>query len=91
MTVLSRIVQSSSVSNTKTIHRIIIFRINQARQLNFDHLPTPPKATIQIKPPAGEVGHMKYEHYWSRDPRYKPQVADDTWKRFIICIQVLHK
>ena len=51
------------------------------RHLKYDHLPVPPPAKIQMKPPPGEKGHMKYERYWSRDARYKPQQHGDTWKR----------
>ena len=81
---------SSAIQPISSVQRIAIiggtknnyYSVRQISQLKFDQLPVPNKAKLQTKPPPGEVGYYRYERYWSRDPRYKPQVYRDTPTRF---------
>jgi hypothetical protein len=89
MTMLSRL-GSSAIQPISSVQRIAIiggnnnnYSVRQISQLKFDQLPVPAKAKLQTKPPPGEVGFYRYERYWSRDPRYKPQMYRDTPTRFL--------
>lgn len=77
MAVLSRLGHPSSIK-ILIIQRTVAAPFYSVRLLNYDHLPVPPKAKHQMQLPGNPVGHMKYERYWSRDKRYKPQPGLET-------------
>ncbi|KAF7638958.1 hypothetical protein Mgra_00001483 [Meloidogyne graminicola] len=82
MSVVSRIRSLQLKSLSSNIQAVSYVQIIPQRGISYDHLPVPPPAKIQLKPPPNEKGHFQYERYWSRDKRYKPQVNSDTIYRF---------
>nr|CAD2124106.1 unnamed protein product [Meloidogyne enterolobii]CAD2126951.1 unnamed protein product [Meloidogyne enterolobii] len=83
MSVISRIRSLPVTSSTSTLQSLCFVQIVPLRYLTYDHLPVPPPAKIQMKPPPNEKGHFHYERSWSRDKRYKPQINSNTTFRFL--------